>query len=141
MSHSTVSAAWSCLPVVHAESLPRPVTVSRRFVSGPYSVASLLITGGVVLFRFWTFSGFENWSSQWLSGGNLDLKIITIDEMLTLLCGQTQSFNLLGKLLGGKVFVLAPREGVVRPLRPPPHYGYTGGLEFVMTLRSASSTS
>jgi len=40
-------------------------------------VASLLITGGgggggVIFLRFWTFSGFKNWSSQWLSRGNLD---------------------------------------------------------------------
>jgi len=36
-------------------------------------LASLLITGGGVVFlRFWTFSGFENWSFQWLSRRNLD---------------------------------------------------------------------
>jgi len=28
--------------------------------------------GGVVILRFWTYSGFENWSSQWLSRENLD---------------------------------------------------------------------
>ena len=28
--------------------------------------------GWVGFLRFWTFSGFENWSSQWLSGGNLE---------------------------------------------------------------------
>jgi len=35
-------------------------------------VASLMITvGGVVFIKFWTFLGFENWSSQWLYRGNL----------------------------------------------------------------------
>ena len=35
-------------------------------------VASLLMTGGGVLLRFWTFARFENWNSQRLSRGNLD---------------------------------------------------------------------
>jgi len=36
-------------------------------------VASLLITGGGSFFSdFAPFSGFENWSSQWLSRGNPD---------------------------------------------------------------------
>jgi len=27
---------------------------------------------GIVYLRFWTFSGFKNWSFQWLPRGNLD---------------------------------------------------------------------
>jgi len=44
-------------------------------------VASLLITGGGVFVRFWTFLGFENWSSQCMSRGNLHFKIIMIDDI------------------------------------------------------------
>jgi len=36
-------------------------------------VASLMITW-IVSVRFWTFSEFENWSSQWLFRGHLDFK-------------------------------------------------------------------
>ena len=47
-----------------------PVCLSH-YCNSHTPVASLLITG-VVFLRFWVFSGFENWSSQWLSRGNLD---------------------------------------------------------------------
>ena len=44
-------------------------------------VASLLIPGGGGAFS-WTFSAFENWSSQWLSRETSIFKIITDDVTL-----------------------------------------------------------
>ena len=49
-------------------------------------VASLLIPRGVVFLRFSIFSGFENWSSQWLAKG-----ILKWWWLMTLLCGQSSN--------------------------------------------------
>jgi len=43
--------------------------------------ANLLITGGGRFHQMLDLSVFENWSSQWLSRGNLDFKIIVIDHV------------------------------------------------------------
>jgi len=59
------------------------VRVSSIIMRRP--VASLLITGGVVFLRFRTFSGFENWSYQWLSTAAVE----ETSMLLILFHGQT----------------------------------------------------
>jgi len=52
---------------------PLSVRVGQNIIAKTRPVARLLITGGGSFSSdFGPFTGFENWSSQWLSRGNLD---------------------------------------------------------------------